>query len=320
MTKKLILTIFMFMTILISAQDTTNSANMERFNRWFEGEFNNYEQYAQDKYDSVKHPHMHIHSIFKKVDLPLFGKNVYYVEQYSDGDREKIYRQRIYSFTENIADTVIELEVFSFNDPKIYRHAHKNVEVLNGLSPEQVKKFPGCEIFWKFDGEKYTGKSKEGSCTFTSSRSGKLLTMHDDLVLTNDAIWILEKATDQDGNHVFGPQDGIHYKLRKCRYFTGWAVIPKDSTRKEYYVARNLRLHDEGERIPLVTAEGDTLQYEIQLAQLTYSGSNTSVLKLGIHERGETKTKLYLWTEPKSKRIGVNLKWLQVGLTLEEPK
>ena len=313
--KKLILVILFCLSSIISAQ---NSANLERFVDWFEGEFDNYEQYAQDKYDSLQHPHMHIHSIFKKAEIPAFGKNVFYVEQYSDGDREKIYRQRIYSFTEIVEDSTIMLEVFSFADPKPFRHAHKNTEILKNLSPDSLKKFPGCEIYWNFDGEKYIGKSGEGKCQFTSSRSGKLLTMYDDLVLTDDGIWILEKATDENGNHVFGPADGVHYKLRKCRYFKGWAVIKKEGEEKAWHVAGNLRLHDEGDRIPLITADGDTLAYEIQLAQLTYSESKTKVLKLGVHERGQEKTKFYLWGEPEATRLGINMKWIQIGLTLDD--
>lgn len=59
---------------------------------WFEGEFDNFQQVYKEREDKVKEEHEHIHSIFKKVDLPAFGSDVFYVIQYFDGDTSKVYR------------------------------------------------------------------------------------------------------------------------------------------------------------------------------------------------------------------------------------
>jgi hypothetical protein len=53
-----------------------------------------------------------IHSIFVPVTLPAFGPNMFYVEQYSDNDPKKIYRQRLYRFSVDAAEKAIKLEIF----------------------------------------------------------------------------------------------------------------------------------------------------------------------------------------------------------------
>ena len=44
----------------------------------------------------------------------------------------------------------------------------------------------------------------------------------------------------------------------------------------------DLRLHNEGQIVPLVTAEGDATGYSVELARLTYQNTRVAVLKLGI--------------------------------------
>ncbi len=301
--------------ILLSGRMFVQSNDFNLFMKWFEGEFDNYAQYEEDIYDSVDYPHERIHSIFKRVDLPDFGDASFYVEQYMKGDPSMVYRQRIYGFTENGKGEIV-LSIYSFPDARKYLHAHQNIDTLENIKYEDMNKFEGCEVYWKRMGDAFHGKSGEGGCTFKSSRSGKMLTMTDDLVLTEDGLKLLENAYDAEGNFVFGHQGNVHYDLKKCRFFKGWAAMKNDEDK--WMLARIPRIHDQGERVALITAEGDLLGYDVQLAQLTYAGSNTPVFKMSIHEIGEKKSKFYIWTEPNGKRIGANVKWIQAGFTLLE--
>ena len=56
----------------------------------------------------------------------------------------------------------------------------------------------------------------------------------------------------------------------------------------------------------------------IFLSQFTYSGNNTEVLKFGVHVTGEQKTKYYIWGSPDAKRLGLNVGWMQTGVTLSK--
>ena len=57
----------------------------------------------------------------------------------------------------------------------------------------------------------------------------------------------------------------------------------------------------------------------MQLFQAVYSGENTvPVLELAIREEGKDKSVAYTWTDPDSGRIGINLRYLQVGCKRKE--
>ena len=74
----------------------------------------------------------------------------------------------------------------------------------------------------------------------------------------------------------------------------------------------------DGKRGVLVHDQGDMLRlndkYSAQLAQLVYK-NGTRVLKLGIVDNATGKTVAYTWANPEAERIGINLRWVQVGFT-----
>ncbi len=56
--------------------------------------------------------------------MPELGEHVYYVQQYSDGDPSKIYRQRLYSFSANPEEDAIELVIYAPPDTAAVVDAH----------------------------------------------------------------------------------------------------------------------------------------------------------------------------------------------------
>jgi hypothetical protein len=294
---------------------TSLAEDMQIMLQWFEGEFDNFQQVYKEKEDKVANVHEHIHSIFKRVALPSFSGNVFYVLQYMDGDSTKIYRQRLYSFTENKKENAVQLDIYSFTADSLYYYAHINPEKLNGLTPQQMTRTDGCEVFWKRDGEKFIGYMKEKACNFISKRSGKKIFITDSLVLTKDEIWIRDEAADENGNYLFGHKDKIPHKLKRCRFYKGWILLEKAGFAGEYHQMRNQLWHDQGKRVRLLTEDGKATKYEVELACVVY-GKDLEVLKLAIYEVGVSKAVMYSWASPGSKNIGVNLRWLQSGLTL----
>ena len=79
-----------------------------------------------------------------------------------------------------------------------------------------------------------------------------------------------------------------------------------------------LRLHNEGQVVPLVTESGDETGFSLELARLTYQNTHVAVLKLGVLESATGETVAYSWADPDAVRIGINLGWMQAGLTAEE--
>ena len=314
----LILSVVMFFALSIAAQNPAKELPLMM--QWFEGRFDNYAQTVEEKELKAEFPHEWIHSIFARVNLPQFGENVFYVQQYMDGNEAKIYRQRLYVFTPNKKEKAIELKIYTFADEKAILNAHLDQTKLADLTLEKLDSPKGCEVYWRLKGDKFEGSMKKDACKVVSKRSGKTLIITDDLFLTKDEIWINDQAKDDQGNYVFGNKSGVHHKLKRVRMFEGWTAVLKDGSTEmtgqdapadAWDGQRNLMIHDQGGMVKI------NEKFSAQLAQLAYK-NGTKVLKLGIVDNATGKTVAYTWANPDATRIGINLRWIQAGFTLKK--
>ena len=303
------------------ADDNADSLvlDFERFLDWFPGEYDNHEQVWQEEIDEVSEPHEHLHHIFAPVSAPAIGEHIFFVQQYLDGEPANIYRQRLYRFSVDEPENAIRLDIYSFREEARYRNAHLEPQKLTSLQPEQLTNMPGCEVYWRFDETHFTGYMKDKACTYVSKRNGERIFITDNLRLTDDEIWIRDEAFDANGNRIFGNKSGIHHKNRKVRYFTGWGGVKINGPMakiddEDWHFIRDIRIHNEGQLIEITDAVGQPTGWSIQLAQLTYQDSQTKVVKLGLVD-SSGYTVAYSWASPDANRIGINLRWAQIGLT-----
>lgn len=295
-------------------------ADFARFLSWFPGEYDNHEQVWQQKLDGVEHALEHLHHIFSPVAAPSIGENIFFVQQYLDGDPANVYRQRLYRFDIDADEQAIRLTIFSFRDEQRYRDAYLEPSVLRGLTGADLIVRPGCEVYWTFVEDYFKGYMKERACSFVSKRSGKEIFVTDNLRLTPDEIWIRDEAFDADGNRIFGNVDGLHHKNRRVRYFSGWGGVKiagpgATADDDEWHFVERFTLHNEGQIVPIVGKDGQSSGYSIQLAYLTYQNTSRPVLKLGLIDDSTGETIAYSWANPEAEMIGMNLRWAQVGLT-----
>jgi CpeT/CpcT family (DUF1001) len=321
--KKQILTLtFLAFYVTIKAQNL--DADMKEMLTLFTGEYDNFQQVWQEKEDKTPDSlmHTHIHSIFLPVKIPAIGQNIFYVKQYTDGDTNKVYRMRIYSFSVDDQEKAIRLDIHTFKDEKPYKNANLTPSVLEALKPENFTNTSGCGVYWKKDGKEkgvFRGYMKDKACNFVSTRSGKRIFINDNLRLSPESIWIADEATDENGGYVFGHKGKIPHKLTRCRPFKGWiswrTEEGKDGKEDKYAFIGNLKLHDHGWKTRVILPDGTVTPYTVELSQVVFE-KRIPVMKLAIYEEGKTKAVTYNWTNPEAERIGVNLRWLQVGLTL----
>jgi len=64
------------------------------------------------------------------------------------------------------------------------------------------------------------------------------------------------------------------------------------------------------------TEDGRDTKYTFELSQLRY-GQKVPVMKLALYEDGKEQAFAYSWAETDSKKIGVNVRWIQVGCSLK---
>jgi hypothetical protein len=312
---KLKLLYFLLFSSQIAFSQKLND-DLKRMTSIFEGEFDNFWQVQKELNDSAKNVHEHIHSIFAKVDVPAFGKDVFYVKQYMDGNPNKIYRQRLYSFSTNPKENAVQLDIYSFPVDSLYYDSHLKPEKLAEISPEKLTTTKGCEVYWKPNGDKFIGYMKDKACSVVSKRSGKRIYITDSLILDKEQIWIRDEAVDEDGKYVFGHKEKIPHKLKRVNWYKGWISYEKDG--KSVFMTNQI-WHDQGTKNPVILKDGTKTPYSVELGQLQHAtGLETLVLKF--YEQGQSKAFLYAWGNPLQKNIGINLRWLQAGLTKLDPQ
>ena len=109
---------------------------------------------------------------------------------------------------------------------------------------------------------------------------------------------------------------------RRVRFFTGWSAIngggPKmRADNKDWHTRADLRAASEGGRVQIRWRDGAASGYSIELVRRTYAERKLSVLQLNVIEDATGQTLDYAWADPSSSILGINLGWLQVGLTVE---
>ena len=80
--------------------------------------------------------------------------------------------------------------------------------------------------------------------------------------------------------------------------------------REKYNGQRGIVMHDLGDTKQL------SEKYSIELGRLKYS-ETLEVLTLKVIENESGETISYTWGAADASRIGINLRWLQAGLTLK---
>jgi CpeT/CpcT family (DUF1001) len=289
--------------------------DMQQMLLLFEGEFDNFQQVYKEKEDKVKDIHEHIHSTFKKVNFAALGNNVFYVIQYMDGDTSKVYRQRMYAFAEDKKENAIRLDIYTFKTDSLFYFSNVHPEKLDKLTMDDLNGVTGCSVFWKRNGENFIGYMPPNECNFISKRSGKKIYATDSLLLNKDIIWIRDEAFDSVGNRIYGREDKVHHKLKRCHFYKGWILLEKAGLKEEYHSMKNLVWHDQGKRQLLYLEDGKASKYEVELAAVVY-GKDLEVLKIAVYETGVSKAIAYAWATPGAKNIGINMRWIQAGLTL----
>jgi hypothetical protein len=175
-----------------------------------------------------------------------------------------------------------------------------------------------CALTGEWKNAQFSASADATACSALLSglgESASLLPLR--LTLDGD---MLHAATFAD--QARGADAGID--ARRLRWFSGWAAIngggPKaKAENQDWHMQKNLRLSSEGGRIPLHWRDGAASGYSLELMRATYAERKLSVLQLNVIDDASGQTIDYAWTNPEATAVGVNLGWLQVGMTQAAP-
>jgi len=317
MNRLLFVVLWFFMTGVRADEAAVLDKDFRTMMQWFPGVYDNQEQVyfeAEQEVDEALR-HERIHHVFEPVDLPAFGEHVFYVQQHLNDDPAEIYRQRIYSFQPDYDEGAVRLTIHIPNDVASLVDAHLDLTKLTGLLPEQTRVLPGCDVFWRRQDNHFVGYMRPNACSYVSSESGKRIIFNDDLLLTENALWISDRAEDEEGNRVFGHPTGVPHKNRKARRFECWmTAMQRDG---EWTFRRGLEIYDQGGMVWLETEEQPPEKVGIKMRNVRWPyGNNRPSLVLYAYRPDEDRAVSYAWADPSAQRIGINLRWMQASCTL----
>lgn len=274
------------------------------------GEFDNFQQVWEERENRAPFVHARIHLIAAPVRLPQFGEHVFYVQQYLDGDPAKVHRQHLFAFSPMQAEGAVVLTIYAFADGRPLIDAHRDPAKLAPLRPADLISYPGCGIRLAQQGAGFSGVL-QGSAAGCAGQGGAGFP-YEAMTLLPGELRLGERVAA--GDTPAGRPEAAPYRFLRCRWFRGWAVIRRGDS-EAYDVARDLLLHDQGGRVLLRSGERE---YEIELAQLVYQNTKVPIMKLALYEKGRDESFAYTWSDPEAGRIGINLRWIQAGFTLEK--
>lgn len=314
-----------FQSAAAFAQGSPLEKDLGQFLSWFEGRYDNALQAFWEPDLGVPEPDRHerIHSIFRKVDAPAFGNEVFYVEQYLAGDPSSIYRQRIYSFSADAEEDAIRLRIFTPKRAGELVGAYRNQSGLARMKLADATTNAGCDVFWRRRANQFVGFMKTGACRIASERLGKEIVISDDLLLTEDEIWIADRAETGDGDYVFGNRAGVPHKLRKIRAFECWtALLPgvrhgeTGEGRNDWAFQQGGWLHDQNGVLEVSDPSDPSRRVRLRMRRVEWpSGPNRPSLTLYVEEGESERAVSYAWAAYDATRIAINLRWIQASCT-----
>ena len=274
MNRLLFVVLWVFMTGVRADEAAVLDKDFRTMMQWFPGVYDNQEQVyfeAEQEVDEALR-HERIHHVFEPVDLPAFGEHVFYVQQHLNDDPAEIYRQRIYTFQPDYDEGAVRLTIHIPNDVASLVDAHLDPTKLTGLLPEQTRVLPGCDVFWRRQDNHFVGYMRPNACSYVSSESGTRTIFNDDLLLTENALWISDRAEDEEGNRVFGHPTGVPHKNRKARRFECWmTAMQRDG---EWTSRRGLEIYDQGGMVWLETEEQPPEKVGIKMRNVRWPYGN----------------------------------------------
>jgi hypothetical protein len=280
--------------------------------RWLTGEFDNFQQYYEAKETKAAQPHERIHTVITPLTAPAIGSHVLLAKESALGAPGRIQTLHVYSLLPGRGGAAVTLQLYLVTDQSLLAAAQADPAAPVALGPAQVRLLTGCDVTWRRDGDAFVGDMEPGACRTVWPRTGATVTVHNTYRLTADQFWFSESLNNETGRVVFGRADGVPYKLMRARPFNCYAAMLKEGTTDKYDGMLNVPMHDQGKLVRFRTEDGRDTKYTFELSQLRYN-QKVPVMKLALYEDGKEQAFTYSWAETTSAKIGINLRWMQVG-------
>ena len=172
--------------------------NVNQLTDWMTGEFDSSEQAKQDSaYLDIS---LNITRIWSDKTNGIW----LYVEHAPSDSLDEPFRQHVY-FVSEINENEISLDMYDLTDPDAFVGAWNDPSEFAQITPFDLNYQDGCTIFLFYDGFQFSGDTNENSCKNTLRGASYSTT---DLIILPETIKKWDRGFDEDGNQVWGVDDG----------------------------------------------------------------------------------------------------------------
>lgn len=292
------------------------AADLALLERWLTGEFDNFQQFYEAKETKAAQPHGRVHLAIGPVAVPGLGAHALLVRESALNDPDRIAGLHVYALEAGPAGAQVLLRVFAVTDPAVLAGITSDPAKPVAVTPAQLTPVPAASVIWTRDGDAFAGATAAGRGAAAHSRTGQGVQLTNTYRLTADEFWFSERVTDEAGKLLSGRADGAPFKLMRARAFSCYAAMLKEGTTDKYDGMLNVAMHDQGKLVRFRTEDGKDTRYTFELSQLRYN-QKVPVMKLALYEDGKEQAFTYSWAETTSAKIGINLRWIQVGCSVK---
>ncbi|MDX2144759.1 MAG: chromophore lyase CpcT/CpeT [Rhodospirillaceae bacterium] len=260
------------------------------------------------------------HKIFKKVDLPAFGPNVTYVEQYLGEPPTSVYRQRIYAHRADPANNRIITDIYAFKgkDAEKALGAHKDPAKLKGFSPANMDKLPdGCAVFWRPSAEGFLGEQFPDQCLTMAPGMNEKIRLSDKIVLTPVSLSTQTKFIREDGSVMQGNPLDLPEVSYKARPFSCFMIVRNPDQPNGYERYNDLAIHDQGGEFTVTTMHKEAMIINVWMLNLvTRNAGARPTLMLYAKEEGGKFERMGAFGSADASRLAVTASWGEANCTL----
>lgn len=270
---------------------------------WFEGEFDNEEQiWFHHRSGADGEPPIRIHTIHKRVNMPVLGDHVFYVEEYRDHNPANIIRQRLVVFSSDLEENAIRVKQGFFKDAASIVGGHHSPEKIENLSEDAVWFMDACDVFLRRDVDQFEGGMKAKACVFGEGAERRY-SVHN-LAFSENKFW----RTDQtflvaDDSFYSGTPINAPTKLRRSTpYICAFRFYDED--RNEQLVA-DLKVFSQGGTATAIR-ESDGASFDILIREKEYPYYDTrpDFMYYSIRRTGEQRSIAYGVADANSRQFG----------------
>lgn len=168
------------MTEDIATISNHKTALINELARLLAGDFSNQKQaFAEPK------NYAHIRIFFRPLPRDFFNGIGFYSEQVYDWDLWSPYRQGVHRLVEK--EKAIYIENYALKEPELYAGAGRDLEILNSISLDSLKRRYNCSMIFSKDGDIWRGKVEGERCFI--ERKGCQTYLVSDVELT-ETTWV----------------------------------------------------------------------------------------------------------------------------------